>query len=99
MPLRHHRRQYEQLSEFKRGRIIGMIKAEWSARRVASQVCRSDLTIGGCWDQWTEETSFAWRPDSGRPRQTSCREDRHIIQHAHEIPTASLIAVQTQVAL
>lgn len=98
MPLRRHRRQYEQLSEFERGRIIGMMEAGWSARRVARQVGRSDFTVRRCWDQWTEETSFTRRPGSGRPRQTSRREDRHIIRHARVEPTASLAAIQTQAA-
>ncbi|GFW51148.1 uncharacterized protein TNCV_3594301 [Trichonephila clavipes] len=45
MPLRHFRRQYEQLSQFERGRIIhpiGMMEAGLSARRVAHQLGRSD---------------------------------------------------------
>ncbi|GFX13422.1 hypothetical protein TNCV_2191761 [Trichonephila clavipes] len=40
MPLRHHRRQYAQLFEFERGRIIGMMEAWWLAQRVD----RSDLS-------------------------------------------------------
>ncbi|GFW48054.1 transposable element Tcb2 transposase [Trichonephila clavipes] len=32
MPLRRLRRQYEQHSQFERGRIIGMMEAEWSGR-------------------------------------------------------------------
>ncbi|GFV67921.1 uncharacterized protein TNCV_664831 [Trichonephila clavipes] len=32
MPLRHFRRQYEQLSQFERRRIIGIKEAGWSAR-------------------------------------------------------------------
>ncbi|GFV19325.1 transposable element Tcb1 transposase [Trichonephila clavipes] len=42
MPLRRFRRQYEQLSHFEKGRIIGMMEAGWSARRVAYQLGRSD---------------------------------------------------------
>ncbi|GFS78900.1 uncharacterized protein TNCV_4341651 [Trichonephila clavipes] len=42
MPLRRFRRQYEQLSQFERGRIIGMMEAGWSDRRVARQLGRSD---------------------------------------------------------
>ncbi|GFS81300.1 hypothetical protein TNCV_1224911 [Trichonephila clavipes] len=38
MPLHHHRRQYEQLSEFERGKIIRMMEAEWSS-------CREDRHI------------------------------------------------------
>ncbi|GFU79020.1 transposable element Tcb2 transposase [Trichonephila clavipes] len=37
MPLRRFRRQYEQLSQFER-EIIGMMEAEWLARRVARQL-------------------------------------------------------------
>ncbi|GFU00842.1 transposable element Tcb2 transposase [Trichonephila clavipes] len=42
--------------------------------------------------------SFTRRPGSGRPRQTSCREDRHIIRNGRVQPTASSAAIQAQVA-
>ncbi|GFT21135.1 HTH_Tnp_Tc3_2 domain-containing protein [Trichonephila clavipes] len=35
MPLRRNRRQYEQLTDFDRGRIIGLREAGWSNRRIA----------------------------------------------------------------
>ncbi|GFT86352.1 transposable element Tcb1 transposase [Trichonephila clavipes] len=38
MSLCRFRRQYEQLSQFETGRIIGMVEAGWSARRVARQL-------------------------------------------------------------
>ncbi|GFW47719.1 transposable element Tcb1 transposase [Trichonephila clavipes] len=41
MPSRRFRRQYEQLSQFQKGRIIGMMDG-WSARRVARRLGRSD---------------------------------------------------------
>ncbi|GFX41488.1 HTH_Tnp_Tc3_2 domain-containing protein [Trichonephila clavipes] len=93
MPLRRHRKQYEQL--FKRGRIIGIIEARWSTWRVTThQVGRSDLTVT---DQWTEEASFSQRAGSGCLQQTNHQEDRPIIRHARLEPTASLAAVQAQV--
>ncbi|GFV27889.1 transposable element Tcb2 transposase [Trichonephila clavipes] len=42
--------------------------------------------------------SFARRPGSGSPRQTSSREDRHIVRNARVQPTASSAAIQAQVA-
>ncbi|GFY06233.1 transposable element Tcb2 transposase [Trichonephila clavipes] len=42
MSLRRFRRQYEQLSQFERGRIVGMMEAVWSAKRVARQLGNSD---------------------------------------------------------
>ncbi|GFT04501.1 hypothetical protein TNCV_1930101 [Trichonephila clavipes] len=38
MPLRRHRRQYEQMAEFERGRIIEMREARWLAWRVSRQL-------------------------------------------------------------
>ncbi|GFU11571.1 transposable element Tcb2 transposase [Trichonephila clavipes] len=98
MPLRSFRRQCEQLSRFKTGRIIGMMKAGWSARRVARQLGLSDCVVRRCWNQWIREISFTRRAGSGRPRQISRREDRHIVRNARVQPTASSAAIQAQVA-
>ncbi|GFY15861.1 transposable element Tcb2 transposase [Trichonephila clavipes] len=42
--------------------------------------------------------SFTRRPDSGRLRQASRREDRHIVRNAHVQPAATLAAIQAEVA-
>ncbi|GFX78517.1 hypothetical protein TNCV_29571 [Trichonephila clavipes] len=42
MSLRRFKRQYGQQWQFERGRIIGMMEAGWSARRVARQLGLSD---------------------------------------------------------
>ncbi|GFV34086.1 uncharacterized protein TNCV_4121831 [Trichonephila clavipes] len=71
MLLRRFRRQYGQLSQFERERIIGMMEARWSDKRVARQLGRSDSVVRRCWDQWIREMSFTRRPGSGLPRQIS----------------------------
>ncbi|GFW12089.1 uncharacterized protein TNCV_4531541 [Trichonephila clavipes] len=71
-----------------------MMEAGWSARRVTRQLGRSDCVVRRCWDQWILEISFTRRRDLGRPRQTSHREDRHIVRNAHVQPTASSAAIQ-----
>ncbi|GFY30914.1 transposable element Tcb2 transposase [Trichonephila clavipes] len=43
--------------------------------------------------------SFARRPGLRPTRQTSRREDRHIVRNAHVQPTSSLAALQKQVPL
>ncbi|GFV09766.1 transposable element Tcb2 transposase [Trichonephila clavipes] len=86
MPLCRFLRQYEQLSQFERGRIIGMMEAGWSARRVARQLGPSDCVVRRCWDQWIREMSFTRRPGSGRPRQTSRLEDRNILRNTRVEP-------------
>ncbi|GFY17891.1 transposable element Tcb2 transposase [Trichonephila clavipes] len=81
MPLRLFRRQYEQLSQFERGRIIGMMEALWSARRVVHQLGRFNCVV-------RRRYLHTQRPGSGRPRQTNCREDRHIAQVAPSLGAA-----------
>ncbi|GFT58645.1 transposable element Tcb2 transposase [Trichonephila clavipes] len=87
MPLRRFRRQYEQLLQLERGRIIGMMEAGWSARLVARQLGRSDCVVRRCWDQWIREMSFTRR--QGRLRQTSHREDIRIVEPSLGFPVSS----------
>ncbi|GFV85645.1 HTH_Tnp_Tc3_2 domain-containing protein [Trichonephila clavipes] len=44
MPLRRNRWQYEQLTDFDRGRIIGLREARWLNRRIGRHLGRSDMT-------------------------------------------------------
>ncbi|GFW40933.1 HTH_Tnp_Tc3_2 domain-containing protein [Trichonephila clavipes] len=55
MPLRRKRRQYEQLTDFDRGRIIGLREAGWSNRRIGRHLGRSDMVVARCWQQWIPE--------------------------------------------
>ncbi|GFY06001.1 transposable element Tcb2 transposase [Trichonephila clavipes] len=42
---------------------------------------------------------FTRKPSSVRPRQTSRREDHHIVRNAREQPTASSVAIQAQIQI
>ncbi|GFY14978.1 HTH_Tnp_Tc3_2 domain-containing protein [Trichonephila clavipes] len=55
MPLRRNRWQYEQLTDFDRGRIIGLREAGWSNRRIGHPLGRSDMVVARCWQQWITE--------------------------------------------
>ncbi|GFS64905.1 transposable element Tcb2 transposase [Trichonephila clavipes] len=74
------------------------MEAGWSVRQVARRLVRSDCVVRRCWDQWIGEMSFTRRPGSGYQLLTSRREDRHIVRNARVRPTASLAAIQAQVA-
>ncbi|GFW88583.1 transposable element Tcb1 transposase [Trichonephila clavipes] len=62
MSLRRFRRRYEQLSQIERERIIVMMEAGWSARRVARQLGRSDCVVRRSDDNRVR----AWRPRGER---------------------------------
>ncbi|GFW46160.1 transposable element Tcb2 transposase [Trichonephila clavipes] len=86
MPLHRFRRQYEELSQLERRKIIGMMEAGWLARQVAYQLGHSGCVMMRCLDQWIREISFTLRPGSGRPRQISRREDHHIRRPLSVLP-------------
>ncbi|GFU88935.1 transposable element Tc1 transposase [Trichonephila clavipes] len=94
MPLRRNRRQYEQLTDFDRGRIIGLREAGWSNRRTGCHLGRSDMVVARCWQQWITEGRVYRRGGSGRPRNTNDREDRAIRRVATSAPTTSLASIQ-----
>ncbi|GFW21005.1 HTH_Tnp_Tc3_2 domain-containing protein [Trichonephila clavipes] len=94
MPLRRNRRQYEQLTDFDRGRIIGLREAGWSNRRIGRHLGRSDMVVARCWQQWITEGRVYRRGGSRRPRNTNDREDRAIRRVAISAPTTSLASIQ-----
>ncbi|GFX13430.1 HTH_Tnp_Tc3_2 domain-containing protein [Trichonephila clavipes] len=94
LPLRRNRRQYEQLTDFDRGRIIGLREAGWSNRRIGRHLGRSDMVVARCWQQWITEGRVYHRGGSGRPRNTNDREDRAIRRVATSAPTTSLASIQ-----
>ncbi|GFV74149.1 hypothetical protein TNCV_4510551 [Trichonephila clavipes] len=51
MPLHGIRAHYEQLSEFERGRIIGLKEAGWANRRIALYMGGRDAAIRRCWPE------------------------------------------------
>ncbi|GFX53129.1 transposable element Tcb2 transposase [Trichonephila clavipes] len=97
MPLRLFKKNMSSCRSL-RGGIIVMMETEWSARRVARQLSRSDCVVRRCWDQWIREMSFTRRQGSERSRQTSRREDHSIVGNTRVQPTASSAAIQAQVA-
>ncbi|GFX52162.1 hypothetical protein TNCV_548211 [Trichonephila clavipes] len=69
MPLRRNRRQYEQLTDFDRGRIIGLREAGWSNRRIGRPLGRSDIAVARCWQQWITEGRGVYRRGGVRTSQ------------------------------
>ena len=93
MPRRRIRAHYEQMSEFERGRAIGLKEAGWTNRRIARHLCRSDAAIRRCWEEWVNNGRYQRQNGSGRPRATTEREDRAIVRAAVTAPDSSLSTI------
>ncbi|GFW90609.1 transposable element Tc1 transposase [Trichonephila clavipes] len=76
MPLRRKGSKFEQISEFERGRIVGLREAGLSYGAVAARVQRNSSTIMRVSKQWTDEGRTARKSGSGPRNVTSARDDR-----------------------
>ncbi|GFW81489.1 transposable element Tc1 transposase [Trichonephila clavipes] len=76
-----------------------MKTADWSKRRVAGQVDRSECAIRNCWEQWTREGTHAWKTGSGATRKTTRREDRRIVRQALVDPTVTRSTIRADVGV
>ncbi|GFW47654.1 uncharacterized protein TNCV_2828471 [Trichonephila clavipes] len=65
MPRRRVRDHYEQLSEFERGRIIGLKEGGWTNRRINRHMGRSDVAIRRCWQECVDSGRFKRHDSSG----------------------------------
>ncbi|GFW31867.1 transposable element Tc1 transposase [Trichonephila clavipes] len=99
MPGKHARRHFSQLSEFKRGLIIGMKSAGWSTRRVAGQVDRLECAVRNCWEQWTRKGTHVRKTGSAATRKTTRREDRRIVRQALVDPTVTRSTIRADVGV
>ncbi|GFU88304.1 HTH_Tnp_Tc3_2 domain-containing protein [Trichonephila clavipes] len=86
------RAHYEQLSEFERGRIIGLKETGWANRRIIRDMGLSDAAIRRCWQGKVNNGRFQRHDGSGRPRATADREERLIVRSAVSAPDSSLSA-------
>ncbi|GFX24584.1 hypothetical protein TNCV_3343641 [Trichonephila clavipes] len=69
MLCRRIRAHYEQLSEFERGRIIGLKEAVYANWRIARHIDRNDAAIRSCWQElFSDESCFQLRSDDRRRR-------------------------------
>ncbi|GFV84116.1 transposable element Tcb2 transposase [Trichonephila clavipes] len=89
MPRRRKGAKFEQISEFERGKIVGLREAGLSYRAVATRVQRNSSTIMRVSKQWTDEGRTARKSGSGPRNVTSAPDDRRLVRMAQTDPTAS----------
>ncbi|GBN63076.1 hypothetical protein AVEN_179738-1 [Araneus ventricosus] len=97
MPLRRRRSHYQQLTEFERGRVVGLREGGFSFRDIAEGLGRNESIVHDCWQQWSREGTASRRPGFGRPRGTTEREDHRVRRMAVAHRTASAAEIRTAV--
>ncbi|GFX54099.1 transposable element Tc1 transposase [Trichonephila clavipes] len=89
MPSRRNKEKFQQLTEFERGRIIGLREGGFSYHAIGARVQRNSSTVMRAWKQWTYVHRTTRKTGCGRRKVTSARDDRHQIHIAVNDPTAS----------
>lgn len=78
MPRARRQANFHQLSEFDRGRIVGLREAGLSFREIATRTNRSLNTVVRCCQAWFQEGRTRRARGTGRRSRTTDREDRRL---------------------
>ena len=82
LPRRRERAQYQQVSAFERGRMVGVREVGLSYPDIAARSGHAAITIMRVWNQWREEGRTQRRAGTGPRNVTTARDDRHLIHLA-----------------
>ena len=80
MPHRRERVQYQQVSAFERGRMVGLREAGLTYRDIAARTGHASTTVMRVWNQWREKSLTQVRAGTGSRNVTTARDDRHIVR-------------------
>lgn len=69
---------YRQLSEFDRGRIVGLREGGFSYREIANRLNRNQSTIMRCYQSWTRDGQERRQRGTGGRRRTNEIQDRRL---------------------
>ena len=86
MPRRRERAQYQQVSAFERGRMVGLREAGLSYRDIVARTGHAAMTVMRV---WREEGRTQRRAGTGPRNVTTSRDDRHLVRMAVTDRTAS----------
>ena len=86
-----HRKKdkFRKLTEFERGRIIGLRERQFSYRTTAALVQQISSTAMRVWKKQTHEHRIIQKTGSGRREVTSVGDDRHLFRMVVNNRTAS----------
>ncbi|GBL86630.1 hypothetical protein AVEN_78210-1 [Araneus ventricosus] len=91
------RSHHQQLTEFERGREVGLREGGFSFLDIAERLGRNVSTVHDCWQQWSRGRYCLKKTGSGMPRGTTEREDRRVRRMAVAHRTASAPEIRAAV--
>ncbi|GFW75742.1 transposable element Tc1 transposase [Trichonephila clavipes] len=92
MPPQRNKEKFQQLTEFEKGRIIGLREGGFSFHTIGARVQRNSSTVMRVWKQGTDEHWTTRKTGSGRRKVTSARDDRHLAMNDFTASSRQLAA-------
>ena len=89
MPRRRERAQYQQVSAFERGRMVGLREAGLSYRDIEARTRHAAPTVMRVWNPWREEDRTQRRAGTGASNVTTARNDCRLVRITVTDPTPS----------
>ncbi|GFT05399.1 uncharacterized protein TNCV_124101 [Trichonephila clavipes] len=98
IPPQRNRGKFQQLTEFERERIIGLLEGGFSYHAIEARVQRNSSTVMRVWKQWTDEHRTT---GSGQRKAILARSDRYLVRMGVNDRTASFrqLAVRWSTAI
>ena len=93
MPRQRERAQYQQVSTFKLGRIVGLREAGLSYRDIAARTGHAATTVTRVWNQWREEGHTQRQAGIGPHNVITAQDGCHLVHMAMTDRTASTIVL------
>ena len=80
IPRRREKAQYQQVSAFERGRMVGLREAGLSYSDIAARTGHAAKTVMRVWNQLREESRTQRRAVTGPRNVTTARDDRRLVR-------------------
>ena len=95
MPPQRKKEKFQQLTQFERGRIIGLREGGLSYCAKTARDERNSSIVMRVWKQWTDEHRTTQKTSNGKRKVTSARNNRHMLRrtvNCRTAPSRQLIA-------
>ena len=96
MPHRLERAQYQQVSAFERGRMVGLREAGLSYRDIAGRTGHAAMTVMHVWNQWRKEGRTQRQAGTGPCNVTTARDVHYVVCMAMMDCTSSSTVLSRQ---
>ena len=89
MSLRRKKEKFQEVTDFERGRFIGLQEGRFFYLSIVAHMKRNSSTVIIVWKQWTDKNLTTRKTSNRRRKVTLAHDERHLLHMAVNDRTAS----------